>query len=261
MAERDTPLLQPVDEKVIELARQLIRTARHGALGVIDPDTGAPNVSRVATATDLDGTPLILVSALSRHTGAMLNDPRCSLLVGEPGKGDVLAHPRMTIACRAGQVARNAPPHDRVERRYLARQPKARLYAGFADFSFFKLVPVSASLVGGFARAYKLTPAHLLTESAAIPALEALEPEILDLLNGRHAQLVDVLANRLAGANSPTRWSVTGIDPEGIDLAGGTLTCRFSLAAPLTDIGTADLLVEELRAAISSWIEMEDRAL
>ena len=64
-------------------------------------ETGAPLASRVGVATDIDGAPLILVSMLSAHTPAILADPRCSLLVGEPGKGDPLAHPRLTLICRA----------------------------------------------------------------------------------------------------------------------------------------------------------------
>ena len=46
----------------------------------------------------------------------------------------------------------------------LARQPKAKLYAGFADFAFWRMQIVSAHLNGGFARAADLTAADLLTD-------------------------------------------------------------------------------------------------
>lgn len=162
--ERKT-VIRDTDAEAIELAQKLIRTARYGALAVLDQGTGAPLASRVAVAADLDGAPLILVSALSQHTGALLADPRCSLLLGEPGKGDPLAHPRISLACRAVRLERGTPAHAGAEQRYLSCHPKAKLYAGFADFSFFRLDPDGASLNGGFGKAYRLTRADLLSES------------------------------------------------------------------------------------------------
>src|SRR5262245_38043199 len=150
-------VIRETDAEAIRLARTLIRTARYGALAALEPGSGAPLASRVAVAADLDGTPLILVSKLSEHTGAILADPRCSLLLGEPGKGDPLAHPRISLRCRAVRIERDAPDHPRIERRYLNRHPKAKLYAGFADFGFFRLVVERASLNGGFGRAYQLS--------------------------------------------------------------------------------------------------------
>src|SRR5688572_13428223 len=130
-------VLRPTDAEAIRLARTLLRAARYGALAVLEPATGVPLASRVALATDHDGAPLILVSALSAHTGALIADPRCSLLVGEPGRGDPLAHPRMTLVCRAEKLERGTPEQARAERRFLSRHPKAALYAGFGDFSYF----------------------------------------------------------------------------------------------------------------------------
>ena len=79
------------------------------SLAVLEPRHGHPLASRVGVATDADGAPLILVSHLSAHTPAMLADPRCSLLVGEPGKGDPLAHPRVTLVCRAERLEPGTP--------------------------------------------------------------------------------------------------------------------------------------------------------
>ena len=61
-------------------------------------------------------------------------------------------------ACAAWRraAARHAE-QARAERRYLNRHPKARLYAGFADFAFFRLAVERASLNGGFGKAYHLT--------------------------------------------------------------------------------------------------------
>src|SRR5690606_31182403 len=141
-------VIRETDAASIRQARTLVRSARFGALAVLEPETGTPLASRVGVATDLDGTPLILISMLSAHTGALLADPRCSLLVGEPGRGDALAHPRITLVCRAARLERGTAEHARAERRYLNRNPKAKLYVGLGDFSFFRLEPERASLNG-----------------------------------------------------------------------------------------------------------------
>ena len=84
----------------VGLARELLRTVRSGALATLEPD-GTPFASLVTIATDSDGTPLMLLSRLSAHTRNLLADPRCSLLFSAGGKGDPLAHPRLTVVGRA----------------------------------------------------------------------------------------------------------------------------------------------------------------
>ncbi len=119
------------------LARDLLRRARSGALATLGRD-GHPAASLVSVATDSDGTPLILVSALSGHTGNLLADPRCSLLLASSGKGDPLAHPRLTLTLRARQIARETPEGPRIRRRFLARQPEGRALRRFRRFRFFR---------------------------------------------------------------------------------------------------------------------------
>lgn len=159
---RRTDPIRPADEEARALARELLEHARHGALGVIDPQSGAPFVTRIAVARDADGTPLTLISALAQHTAALRSDPRASLLLGEPGpRGDPLTHPRITLAATARFLPRPSAEHDAARARYLAQQPKAKLYIDFADFSLLRLEVCSAFLNAGFGKAYALTPADL----------------------------------------------------------------------------------------------------
>ena len=137
---------------------------------------------------------------LSAHTGAMLADPRCSLLVGEPGKGDPLAHPRMTLVCRAQRLERGSSEHARAERRYLNRNPKAKLYAGLGDFSIFRLEPERASLNGGFGKAYLLDRADLITTGPIVEELAASEQSALDHMNADHLDAIAVYARHFAKA-------------------------------------------------------------
>lgn len=155
-----TDPIRPTDENARNLAKSLLDGARWAALSTLD-ETGHPSASLASFALDTDRSPVLLVSALSSHTVHLRKDPRCALLVGEPGKGDPLAHPRVTISCKADFIARPSEENDRLRPLYLARQPKAELYIDFGDFTFVKLQMLSASLNGGFGKAYRLTPDDL----------------------------------------------------------------------------------------------------
>lgn len=250
-------VLRPTDAEAIRLARTLIRTARWGALAVLEPGTGAPLASRVAVATDIDGAPVILVSSLAGHTAGLAADPRCSLLLGEPGKGDPLAHPRITISATAQRIARNAPQHGRIEWRFLSRNPKARLYAGFPDFAFFRLEPDRASLNGGFGKAFALTRGDLLVEAAANDALASSEASAVNHMNADHADAVEIYARAFAGA-APGPWRLTGIDAEGIDLANGDDARRIFFPAPLDS--AAQMRAALVRMAQDGRAALQDAA-
>ena len=164
-------IFRETDEEARRLARSLLASARYAALAVIDPEAGFPAASRVLVATDMDGVPVILVSALSAHTRALAQDKRASLLVGEPGKGDPLAHARLTIQCEAERVDRNSADHDQLRTRFLAHHPKSMNYIDFPDFCFYCLQPISASLNGGFGQAYKLSGDDLGNRPAPIETI------------------------------------------------------------------------------------------
>lgn len=232
MEERKKDVLRQTDAEAIRLARTLVRSARFGALAFLDPAAGAPGVNRVGVATDLDGAPLILVSMLSAHTPAILADPRCSLLVGVTGKGDPLAHPRITLACNARQLERGGEEQARAERRYLNRNPKANLYVGLGDFSIFRLEPQGASLNAGFGKAYRLEPADLLVSGPINEEIAAREQGAIDHMNTDHLDAIAVYAHQLAKATGDG-WTITGLDADGIDLAAGDSVCRVYFPTPL----------------------------
>ena len=165
MEKRDP--INPTDDDARALARGLLRDARFGAMGVIDPATGAPAVSRVAVVPGPDGAPLSLVSDLSSHTAALRVNPACSLLLGEPGsRGDPLTHPRITLTCWAQFAEHGADGWAALRDHYLRLVPKAKLYIDFGDFCFVRLAVTDAALNGGFGKAYRLTPADLGLEAA-----------------------------------------------------------------------------------------------
>lgn len=152
-------LLNPVDDAALARAAGVLAPARHGYLAVLQPGSGWPGLSRVALGRDAEGVPLILISQLSAHFAALEADGRCSLLVGEPGSGDPLAYARLSMDCMAEKVADGERPA--LRERFVAWQPKAALYVDFADFEFWRLRPVRASLNAGFGKAYALQETQL----------------------------------------------------------------------------------------------------
>lgn len=147
-------VLRPVDDEAREIARGLLAEARFCALGVMLE--GAPFVTRIAL--NAEGGLISLVSTLSQHTAALKADPRCSLLIGEPGpKGDPLTHARLTIQANATLSGRDQTLRDG----WLKSHPKAKLYIDFGDFGFVRFQVRKAFLNGGFGYACELTAEDL----------------------------------------------------------------------------------------------------
>jgi len=229
------------------IAKELLRVTRAGSLATIDRNTGHPFASLVNVATDVDGAPLILVSRLSSHTANLEADGRASLLLASSGKGDPLAHPRLTLLGTFMQVARADAAEPRLRRRFLSRHPKSELYAGFADFSFWRLHTVSAHLNGGFARAADLKGAEVIADVADAESLIEAEAGAVAHMNEDHAEAVRLYATRLLGAEDG-KWRLTGLDPEGLDLALGDTTLRLPFQQRVTDPQALRKAVVELAA-------------
>jgi putative heme iron utilization protein len=215
------------------VAKGLLRATRAGALATIDRNTGHPFASLVNVATDVDGSPLILVSRLSTHTANLEADGRASVLLASTGKGDPLAHPRLTLLGTFVQIGRDQSLEPRVRRRFLARHPKSELYAGFADFSFWRLATVSAHLNGGFARAADLKAAEVLTDVSGADNLIEAEAGAVAHMNDDHGEAVRLYATKLLGAEDGP-WRLTGLDPDGLDLARGDATLRLPFPERVT---------------------------
>lgn len=195
----------------VETARRLLRRARTAGLATLARRTGHPFGSLVSVACEPDGTPILLMSTLAAHSRNLAADPRASLLFVEEDAPDPQRGGRVTVVGRVETIAEPAA----AARRYLARQPEAGLYAGFADFSWFRLVVEDAHLVAGFGRAMRVRREDLLLDVAGAEALIAAEP---DLLAG-----LDADRDRLAAWAARRGWPqgdlrVVGIDPEGMDL-------------------------------------------
>jgi heme iron utilization protein len=217
-------------------AKKLLRLIRAGALATIDRNTGHPFGSLVNVATDSDGSPLILISRLSGHTANLEADSRASVLLATAGKGDPLAHPRLTVLGRFAKIARDAADDAHLRRRFLARHPKAELYAGFADFALWRMIVEAAHLNAGFARAADLTAADVMTDLSGARDLLDIEASAVAHMNDDHADAVALYATKLLGAEAGA-WRATGLDPDGLDLACADAALRLQFPQRVTAAG------------------------
>lgn len=231
---------QPADFDPVALGRMLLRNNRVAALGTLDPESGFPITTLATYATDLDGAPVLLVSGLSHHTRNLAADQRCSLLMSQGGKGDPLAHPRLTMTANAMRV--DDPV---IRRRFLARHPKAKLYVDFPDFVFLRLEPQRIMLNGGFARAFDGPASHILSAIPDRAAFAELEESAVEHMNSDHGEAVDLFARRY-GKSQQTGWFCVGIDPHGIDLSLADNTARVPFPEPVTDAKALRLMLKKL---------------
>jgi heme iron utilization protein len=214
--------MQPTPDFVPAVAaKKLLREGRSGALASLMPGSGDPYCSLVNVATAADGAPLLLISRLAVHTKNILADPRVSLMIDERKEGDPLQGARVMLM---GTAAMTEDPDAR--RRYLDRQPEAEMFAGFADFAFYRLMLKGAHLVAGFGRIVDLKPTDILTEIGDAGELVAAEPEILAHMNGDHADACRLYATKLLGAPDGD-WRCVGCDPEGLELQQGRTALRL----------------------------------
>jgi putative heme iron utilization protein len=235
----------PADFRPLDVARSLLRTTRTGTLATLDRNSGHPFASLVNVATDVDGAPLILVSRLATHTANLECDGRASLLLAETGKGDALAHPRLTVLGTMAPVGRDSAEEPRIRRRFLSRHPKSELYAGFADFAFWRMGTVSAHLNGGFARAADLSAAEMMTNVSDARALVEAEADAIAHMNADHAEACRLYASKLLGAPDGD-WRCVGLDPDGLELQRGQTALRLIFPQRVTAPGPLRAVLKQL---------------
>jgi putative heme iron utilization protein len=192
------------------------------------------------------------MSTLAVHTRNLEARPQASILLASSGKGDPLAHPRLTVS---GTLARDADPTLRA--RFLARHRKSELYAGFPDFSFWRMSVTGFHLNGGFARAADFEPQAILTDSHDADALLAAEAGAIEHLNADHADALRLYAARF-DRQPDVRWHATGIDPEGLDLAAGDRTSRIFFPRRVTNAGDLRAVLVDLATQARAAAQQSD---
>jgi heme iron utilization protein len=142
--------------------RKLMRRCLRVGLGTVERD-GAPYVSLAMVALDHDASPLLYLSNLADRTKNFKGDARVSLLFdGTLDSAVPLAGERATVQGRIA-VATDA----QLLARYVGRHPDAAAYAGFRDFSLYRVSVKRAHLVAGFGRIHWVDGTDVLLDAAA----------------------------------------------------------------------------------------------
>lgn len=227
-------------------SQSLARSALKAAMATSEVDTGAPYCSLVTIASTHQGAPIMLLSAMARHTKNLAKDPRASLLIEATAsdEADPLAGARLTLT---GVVRKTSEPV--AKQRFLARHPAASNYADFPDFAFFELAEFSAYLIAGFGKFRELTYEEFLVPTAHAAHLLQNEPDLVAEMNARDTA-IHLLENL---ARKPARTAtgvgrVTGFDLHGLDLVRGETGHRVVFRQA---ISTADELWRAVNELIS----------
>ncbi len=240
-------------QAIADASRGLVRRARSAALATtLKARDGFPYVSFVTVACDMDGSPIMLFSTLADHTRNLIEDARASLLFEATSRRrNPQMGPRVTLM---GKITKTNDKH--LADRFLARHPDAAMYAGFADFEFYRMSVERAHWVGGFARARWIDRKWVLYgEREACKVMSDCEVDVMAHMNADHGAALDACAQGLLG-RSGTGWAMSGLDPEGIDLRRQAYVARLDFDQPVCDAqGVRKALValaKRGRAALSA---------
>jgi len=213
-------------------SRRLMRAEPAATLSTGQGDEGWPYGSLVLTAVDHAARPILLISTLAEHTKNILRDNRVSLMFdGTAEYQERLTGPRVTVLGRAEKT-----DDEHAKARFIARHPSAAMYAQFGDFAFYRVEPERAHIVAGFGKIDWVNTADLLTDTSGAAELAEAEADVVQHMNEDHSDAVALYANVLCGRPG-VGWRLTGVDPEGADLARTGDCCRITFDKPA---GTAE---------------------
>ncbi len=201
-----------------ERARTLVTKLGTGTLCTmsIEP-AGYPYGSFVTFGLD-DGAPVFLISALAEHTKNLNGDPRCSLLIAEPGDGDPLARGRVTLIGTAASLSRGE--EESAREAFLAAHPKAAYYVDFKDFSFWRMPVEAVRYIGGYGR---MSWVERSDWTAAQPdPLVPFAGGILHHMNEDHAETMVLYCRTFSKATDTSAARMTCVDRYGFEMSATT---------------------------------------
>jgi heme iron utilization protein len=206
---------------------------------------GYPYGSFVTFAID-EGHPVFLISALAEHTRNLVADARSSLLVAENVAADPLANARVTLLGRCVTVE-SEPERESARRAFLAAHPNAAYYAGYGDFSWWRLTVESVRYIGGYGRMSWVSREDWYASRPDPMAEHA--PGILEHMNADHAAALLDYCRKFTRAVDATAARMTSVDRYGFEMSAATgrgpRPVRLAFSRP---ISTPDEAREELVA-------------
>ena len=146
---------------------QLLRSRRIASLGTLH--AGAPHVGLVLFAPAPDFSALFLhLSQLALHTQDLRREPAAGLLVAERDSDNrnpqTLA--RVSLQGAARLIPADAADYAAAKAAYLDRFSFAQFNFTLPDFGLFRFMPAAGRYVGGFGKAFAVTPEDLRRAAA-----------------------------------------------------------------------------------------------
>ncbi|OUS17862.1 hypothetical protein A9Q97_01350 [Rhodospirillales bacterium 47_12_T64] len=217
-----------------------------GHVGAIDGCY--PYASLSLVALDHDTTPYMMLSDLADHSQNLAKNLKAGMLFdGTAGYRDPLAGGRVTLVGTMAKVE-----DERILKRFLARHPASKLYAGFQDFNLYRYNIEVAHLIGGFAKAIWVPASELKLDCGECHALQEAEQSIVEHMNSDHLDAINTIAENSLKLPKG-KWRMSGIDPEGWDLHNGHVHARCNFEHLVTDANSARVaLVSQAKAARNS---------
>lgn len=234
-----------------ERAMTLVAQAKTATLSTMSVEPkGFPYGSFVTFGLD-GASPVFLISELAEHTKNLRGEPRCSLLVAEPGEGDPLARGRVTLVghCRETQ---EGDERAAAREAFLGANPRASYYVDFADFSLWKLDVEQIRYIGGYGR-MSWVEASDWTDAEPDP-ISVHAPGIVKHMNEDHADTLVLYCKAFSKAVSVEEATMVGIDRYGFEMSAmtkeGPRPIRVAFDAPISSPGDSrDRLVDLAKRA------------
>ena len=239
------------EPSLAERARTLVSLGSIGSLSTHSRKLpGFPFGSVMPYAADSLGRPLFFVSSMAMHTQNMQHNPHVSLLITQSEiTGDPLGAARLTLV---GSVT--PAPAAEAKDLYLSRNPNAKFWQDYTDFSYYRLEVSGVYFIGGFGVMGWVLPEDYRNASPD-PLAEA-APGIIEHMNNDHADALLLIARHFAGETADEAV-MTSVDRLGFHLglqSGGRVHgCRIAfLREARTTAETRTVLVEMVGQARSA---------
>ncbi len=144
---------------------ELLFSSNSASLATLDHQSQTPYASLVNVSVD-DHGPILLISDLAWHTKNLSQHSAGSLLfvtnIVADGSSDPLQALRVTVL---GQFQKADDVQSRED--YLHQHPSAKMYEGFADFSFWRLKPKTLHAIAGFGAISTYNAGQIFSDDAS----------------------------------------------------------------------------------------------
>ncbi len=199
-----------------ERARTLMEQIGTGCLSTAAVEMkGHPYGSFITYALE-DGHPIFLISALAEHTKNLLTEPRCSLMVVEPGTGDPLARGRVTLVGHATELEKGRASES-ARSAFLAAHPGASYYMDYGDFRFWRVEIESVRYIGGYGR-MSWVEGDDWTGASPDP-IAAHADHIVAHMNADHLDTMALYCKAFTKAQEFSEVTMIGIDRYGFEMS------------------------------------------